>query len=126
MATPLLSVENLCTWFRSPRGIVKAVDGVSFTVDAGRTRALVGESGSGKSISALSVLQLVPEPAGFVAGGRIVYDGSDLLDRNWTQMRPLRGKSIAMIFQEPMTSLNPVFPIGWQLAEAMTVHGTDK
>ncbi len=126
METPLLAVDNLRTWFRTPGGVSKAVDGVSFTVEAGRTRALVGESGSGKSITALSVLQLVPEPAGFVAGGRILLSGEDLLERTWTEMRSLRGKSIAMIFQEPMTSLNPVFPIGWQLAEAMAVHGVDK
>jgi len=123
MANPLLHVEDLRTWFRSPRGIVKAVDGVSFTVESGRTRALVGESGCGKSITALSVPQLVPEPAGYIAGGRILWDSEDLLERTWSAMRPLRGREIAMIFQEPMTSLNPVATIGRQLEEASTVHG---
>lgn len=123
--TPLLQVENLRTYFSSSRGIVKAVDGVSFTVNKGETRAIVGESGCGKSMTALSLLQLVPEPAGYIDGGRILFEGRDLLDLTWEQMRSVRGKDIAMIFQEPMTSLNPTFTIGWQLREAMTIHGKD-
>ena len=119
----LLSVENLKTYFHSSRGTVKAVDGVSFTIDAGETRAIVGESGCGKSITSLSLLQLVPEPAGYVAGGKIVFNGKDLLDYTWSEMRNIRGKEIAMIFQEPMTSLNPTYTIGSQLREAMTIHG---
>jgi oligopeptide/dipeptide ABC transporter ATP-binding protein len=122
--TPLLQVENLRTYFSSAsRGTVRAVDGVSFTVGRGETRAIVGESGCGKSITALSVLQLVPEPAGYIESGRVLFEGKDLLDRTWEQMRAVRGKDIAMIFQEPMTSLNPTFQIGWQIAEAMTIHG---
>lgn len=120
---PLLQVDDLRTWFTTSRGVVKAVDGVSFTLEAGKTRAIVGESGCGKSITALSLLQLVPEPAGYIESGRILFDGEDILNRTWTGMRNLRGKSIAMIFQEPMTSLNPTRTIGYQLTEAMTVHG---
>jgi oligopeptide/dipeptide ABC transporter ATP-binding protein len=123
MSEPLLQVENLRTYFRSSRGAVKAVDGVSFTVEAGKTRAIVGESGCGKSMTALSILQLVPEPAGYIASGRILFGGVDLLDRTWNEMRAVRGKEIAMIFQEPMTSLNPTLTIGYQLREAMTIHG---
>lgn len=123
MSEPLLHVENLRTYFSSPRGVVKAVDGVSFTVNKGETRAIVGESGCGKSITALSVLQLVPEPAGYIESGRILFEGKDLLDLTWDQMRGVRGVDISMIFQEPMTSLNPVYTIGWQLREAMTIHG---
>jgi oligopeptide/dipeptide ABC transporter ATP-binding protein len=118
-------VEGLKTYFKTSRGVVKAVDGVSFTLERGKTRALVGESGCGKSMTALSILQLVPEPAGFVDGGKIVFEGKDLLDLTWSEMRTVRGREIGMIFQEPMTSLNPTFTIGFQLAEAMTIHGKD-
>jgi oligopeptide/dipeptide ABC transporter ATP-binding protein len=121
--TPLLSVEGLKVYFSSQRGTVRAVDGVNFSVNRGETRAIVGESGCGKSMTALSLLQLVPEPAGYIDNGRIVFEGQDLLDLTWEQMRGVRGKDIGMIFQEPMTSLNPVFTIGWQLREAMTIHG---
>jgi len=124
MNTPLLQVENLRTYFHTPYGIARAVDGVSFSVQAGQTLAIVGESGCGKSMTALSLLQLVPEPAGYIEGGRILFEGKDLLDRTWNQMRQVRGRDLAMIFQEPMTSLNPVFTLGTQLVEAMTVHGT--
>lgn len=123
MAEPLLSVQNLKTYFKTPRGIAKAVDGVSFNIERGKTLAIVGESGCGKSITSLSLLQLVPEPAGFIAGGKIMFEGKDLLDLTWEQMRSVRGKDIAMIFQEPMTSLNPTFTIGYQIAEAMEIHG---
>ena len=124
--TPLLSVEDLRVYLDTPRGIARAVDGVSFTVHRGETRAIVGESGCGKSMTALSLLQLVPEPAGYVAGGRIVFQGADLLDRTWEAMREVRGSEIAMIFQEPMTSLNPTWTVGAQLREAMTIHGLSK
>jgi oligopeptide/dipeptide ABC transporter ATP-binding protein len=123
MSESLLSVENLRTYFKSSRGTVKAVDGVSFTVNRGETRAIVGESGCGKSMTALSLLQLVPEPAGYIDSGRILFEGKDLLDRTWNEMREVRGKDIAMIFQEPMTSLNPVYTIGYQIREALSVHG---
>jgi peptide/nickel transport system ATP-binding protein len=119
----LLSVENLKTYFKTSRGIVKAVDGVSFTVNEGETRAIVGESGCGKSITSLSIVQLIPEPAGYVDSGHIVFNGKDLLDYTWTEMSKVRGKDIAMIFQEPMTSLNPTFTVASQLYETMTQHG---
>jgi oligopeptide/dipeptide ABC transporter ATP-binding protein len=121
---PLLEVENLRTYFRTPRGIARAVDGVSFCVERGQTLAIVGESGCGKSVTALSLLQLVPEPAGYIEGGRVLFEGEDLLDKTWEEMREVRGRDIAMIFQEPMTSLNPTFTIGSQLVEAMAIHGT--
>ena len=122
----LLQVENLKTYFQTPRGVAKAVDGVSFTVERGETRAIVGESGCGKSITALSLLQLVPEPAGYIESGRILFEGKDLLDRTWDQMREVRGDDISMIFQEPMTSLNPVYTIGGQIEETMLAHGKDR
>jgi peptide/nickel transport system ATP-binding protein len=123
MAEPLLRVEDLRTYFHSSRGTVRAVDGVSFTVDKGQTLAIVGESGCGKSMTALSILQLVPEPAGYIESGRIIYKGKDLLDRTVEEMRAIRGDEISMIFQEPMTSLNPVFTVETQLVEALEVHG---
>src|SRR5262245_4673725 len=123
MPEPLLRVENLKTYFDTPRGKARAVDGVNFTIAPGETMALVGESGSGKSMTALSLLQLVPEPAGYIESGRVLFEGVDLLDFTWEQMRSVRGAGIGMIFQEPMTSLNPVFTIGWQLLEVLAVHG---
>src|SRR5262245_60250948 len=112
MASPLLVVEDLKTHFFTRRGVVRAVDGVSFTLDAGETLALVGESGSGKSITCLSLVRLVPEPAGRVVGGRVLLDGDDLLRKSPAQMRRIRGKQIAMVLQDPMTSLNPALTIG--------------
>ena len=106
VAQPLLQVDDLRTYFSTPHGIARAVDGVSFVLEQGETLALVGESGCGKSMTALSILQLVPEPAGYIDGGRILFEGEDLLDLTWSQMREVRGNDIAMIFQEPMTSLN--------------------
>lgn len=126
MAQPLLQVENLKTYFNTPYGIAKAVDGVSFSLNYGETLAIVGESGCGKSMTALSMLQLVPEPAGYIESGRILFEGKDLLDLTWDQMRSVRGRGIGMIFQEPMTSLNAVFTVGWQIEEALTLHGTPK
>jgi oligopeptide/dipeptide ABC transporter ATP-binding protein len=119
---PLLQVDDLRTYFNTPYGTARAVDGVSFVLEQGETLALVGESGCGKSMTALSILQLVPEPAGYIDGGRILFEGKDLLDLTWSQMRQVRGNDIAMIFQEPMTSLNGTRTIGWQLVEAMEVH----
>src|SRR3954468_9504480 len=119
---PLLNVRNLHTFFRTPRGVARAVDGVSFDLDKGRTLALVGESGCGKSVTALSIIQLVAEPAGFIAGGEVRLNGRDLLDLPGEEMRKVRGSQIAMIFQEPMTSLNPVFTIGGQVTEGMEIH----
>jgi len=124
MADVLLQLEDLKTYFTVDGGPARAVDGVSFSVERGKTLAIVGESGCGKSMTGLSILQLVPEPAGYIDGGKVLFEGKDLLDFTWEQMREIRGKDIAMIFQEPMTSLNPTRVIGWQLVEAMEVHGT--
>jgi oligopeptide/dipeptide ABC transporter ATP-binding protein len=119
---PLLQVEGLHTCFKTPAGIARAVDGVSFTLEHGRTLAIVGESGCGKSMSALSIMQLVPEPAGYIESGRILFNGRDLLDLEPEEMRQLRGNDLSMIFQEPMTSLNPVLTIGTQVSEVLRIH----
>jgi oligopeptide/dipeptide ABC transporter ATP-binding protein len=121
MAT-LLDVRNLHTSFQTRGGVVRAVDGVSWDVPEGETVALVGESGCGKSVSALSIMRLVSEPAGRIEGGEIVYKGRDLLKLTEEQMRGVRGREIGMIFQEPMTSLNPVLTIGRQLTEGLEIH----
>jgi len=118
----LLEVRDLKTWFTSDYGEFRAVDGVSFILEAGRTLGIVGESGCGKSVTALSVMGLVPQPPGRIAGGEILFDGVDLLRLSSDAMRELRGDRIAMIFQEPMTSLNPVFTIGEQIAEGILRH----
>jgi len=120
--TPLLEVKELRTTFLTAAGRVRAVDGVSWDIQAGETVALVGESGCGKSVSALSVMRLVAEPAGRIEGGEILYKGRDLLKLSEDEMRELRGREIAMIFQEPMTSLNPVLSIGRQLTEGLEIH----
>ncbi|MDH4093729.1 MAG: ABC transporter ATP-binding protein [Betaproteobacteria bacterium] len=118
----LLQVENLQTQFLTSAGVVRAVDGVSYDVDEGETVALVGESGCGKSVSALSIMRLVAEPAGRIVGGRILFQGRDLLGLSEEEMRDVRGRDIAMVFQEPMTSLNPVLTIGRQLTEGLEIH----
>ena len=118
----LLEVRNLSTTFLTAAGTVRAVDGVSWEVREGETVALVGESGCGKSVSALSVMRLVAEPAGRIEGGEIFYKGRDLLKLNEAEMRQVRGREIAMVFQEPMTSLNPVLTIGRQLTEGLEIH----
>ena len=122
MAKPLLRVENLQTHFHTRDGIVRAVDGVSFEVHAGETLAIVGESGCGKSVTSLSILRLLPMPPARFAAGRIEFDGRDLLALTEAEMRKVRGNAISMIFQEPMTSLNPVLTIGRQIAEALVLH----
>jgi peptide/nickel transport system ATP-binding protein len=119
---PLLVVEDLRTVFDLRHGEVKAVDGVSFALKPRETLAIVGESGCGKSITALSLMRLVPEPPGRIAGGRVVLEGRDLLALDEEAMRRVRGKDVAMIFQEPMTSLNPVLTIGSQIAEVVLLH----
>jgi len=119
--TSLLSVTSLRTVFRTHGGDVAAVDGVDISVDRGRTLGIVGESGCGKSVLSLSVMRLVPPP-GRIAAGQIMFDGRNLLDLPLAQMRDIRGNRIAMIFQEPMTSLNPVFTVGDQITEAMRAH----
>jgi oligopeptide/dipeptide ABC transporter ATP-binding protein len=119
---PLLEVEELRTHFFTRRGVIKAVDGVSFTLHAGETLALVGESGSGKSVTCLSLVRLVPEPAGRIVGGRVMLEGEDLLRKTAAEMRWVRGKQIAMVLQDPMTSLNPALTIGTQVAEVVRLH----
>jgi oligopeptide/dipeptide ABC transporter ATP-binding protein len=119
---PLLEVEELRTHFFTRRGVIKAVDGVSFTLHAGETLALVGESGSGKSVTCLSLVRLVPEPAGRIVGGRVVFAGEDLLRKTAAEMRWVRGKQIAMVLQDPMTSLNPALTIDTQVAEVVRLH----
>ncbi len=119
---PLLEVKNLKTHFFSDDAITKAVDGVSYNVEAGETVALVGESGCGKSVSSLSVMQLIPQPPGKIVDGEIIFGGQNLLELDREAMRRKRGREIAMIFQEPMTSLNPVISIETQLTEAMTLQ----
>ncbi len=119
---PLLEIRDLHTEFRTGAGIVRAVDGVSYTVDPGETVAVVGESGSGKSVTAMSVLRLIPNPPGRVTGGEVWFDGRDLLKLSEEEMRQVRGSEIGMIFQEPMTSLNPVLTIERQITETLEEH----
>jgi oligopeptide/dipeptide ABC transporter ATP-binding protein len=119
---PLLSVEHLRTWFHTRDGIARAVDGVSFDVHAGETVCVVGESGSGKSVTALSLLRLIDPPGRIEAGARIVFEGRDLVTASEEEVRRLRGNRIAMVFQEPMTALNPVFTVGDQVAEVARIH----
>jgi len=118
----LLSVKNLSTYFFTAEGIVKAVQEAGFSIKRGQTFALVGESGCGKTATALSIMRLVPRPQGKIVGGEIVFEGQNLLALSGRQMRHIRGNRIAMIFQEPMTSLNPVFTVGNQIAEAIWLH----
>ena len=120
--TVLLEIDDLRTQFFTSAGTVKAVDGISYTVDEGETVAIVGESGCGKSVSALSVLRLIPDPPGRIVGGKINFSGKNLLELSDSEIRNVRGRDITMIFQEPMTSLNPVFTIGNQIIEAVQLH----
>ncbi len=124
---PLLEVEGLKTHFFTRDGVVRAVDGVSFSVESGETLAIVGESGCGKSVTSLSILRLIASPPGRTVAGSIRFEGRDLLALSEPEMRKVRGNEISMIFQEPMTSLNPVLTIGRQIAEALTLHrGLDR
>jgi peptide/nickel transport system ATP-binding protein len=122
MAERLLEVKNLKTYFFTDEGTVRAVDGVDLHIDKSETLGVVGESGCGKSVTALSVMKLIPQPPGKIVEGQIIYDGKNLVDLPAGQMRKIRGKEISMIFQEPMTSLNPVFTCGEQIAEALRLH----
>jgi peptide/nickel transport system ATP-binding protein len=119
---PILDIAELRTWFFTRDGVVRAVDGVSFHVIPGETLAIVGESGCGKSVTALSILRLIPSPPGRIVSGAIHFAGRDLLGLSEAEMRQVRGNEISMIFQEPMTSLNPVLTIGRQIAETLTLH----
>src|SRR5712671_911888 len=119
---PVLDIADLRTWFFTRDGVVRAVDGVSFHVIPGETLAIVGESGCGKSVTALSILRLIPSPPGRIVSGAIRFAGRDLLGLSEAEMRQVRGNEISMIFQEPMTSLNPVLTIGRQIAETLILH----
>lgn len=122
MGNMLLEVRNLKTYFYIREGELRAVDGLSYTVNKRQFVALVGESACGKSVSALSIIRLIPYPPGIIVGGEIIFDGKDLLRLSEEEMRSIRGNRIAMVFQEPMTSLNPVLAVGRQIAEALEVH----
>src|SRR5215213_4650195 len=122
-AAPLLSVENLCTWFHTPGAIAKSVDGVSFSIAPGEMLGIVGESGCGKSVTALSILRLIQQPGRIEPGSRIMFEGKDLVTLDDSAMRHIRGNRISMIFQEPMSALNPVFTVGDQVAEVVRIHG---
>ena len=119
---PLLQVKDLKTYFYTEEGVVKAVDGVTYDVQEGETLALVGESGCGKSVSAMSILRLIPFPPGRIVDGEVLFDGEDILKMDDDEVRRVRGNRISMVFQEPMTSLNPVLTIGKQLTEAIELH----
>jgi len=118
----LLDVSNLKTYFYTDDGIVKAIDGIDFTVNEGETLGIVGESGCGKSVTAVSILRLVPKPSGKIVEGSVIFEGTDLLKLGENDMQTIRGNHISMIFQEPMTSLNPVFTIEKQLSEVLMLH----
>src|SRR3954454_8770042 len=122
MQTPLLELRNLSIGFHTERGQIRPVRDVSMSIFPGQTLAVVGESGCGKSVTALSVLRLIPQPPGEIVSGEIRFQGRDLLQLPEREMQRVRGKEIAMIFQEPMTSLNPVYTIGDQIVEAITLH----
>ena len=121
-AEPILEIDDLKTYFFTRDGVVRAVDGISYSLLAGETLGIVGESGCGKSITALSILRLIQSPPGRIVGGKIRFKGQNLLDLSEAEMRALRGNRISMIFQEPMTSLNPVLTIGRQIAETLMLH----
>src|SRR4029450_1243506 len=118
----VLEVEDLHTYFFTRLGVVKAVDGVSFSLRQGETLGIVGESGGGKTMTALSLLRLVPKPGARIVQGKILLQGENLLDKSENEMRQIRGRRISMILQDPQTSLNPVFTIGHQLIEALSIH----
>ena len=118
----LFQVKDLHTYFYSDDGVVKAVNGVGFSIDRGKTLGLVGESGCGKTVTGLSILRLIPDPPGRIVRGQILFEGQDLLKLNEREMCNIRGNHISMIFQEPMTSLNPIFTVGYQVSEAIRLH----
>lgn len=120
--TKLLEVKNLKTFFFTEEGVVKAVNDVSFEVDKGETLGLVGESGCGKSVTSLSIMKLIPNPPGKILGGNIFFEGEDIVNVSENEMHNIRGNKISMIFQEPMTALNPVFTVGHQISEVFTLH----
>ena len=119
---PLLQVKNLRTYFHTRNGVVRAVDGVSFEIEKGQTLGIVGESGSGKSVTYYSMLGLIPQPPGRIESGEALFDGVDLLKAKPAELRQIRGKRVAMIFQDPMTSLNPYMRVEDQLIEPLLIH----
>ena len=121
-AEPLLEVRDLQTQLRSQDGVVRAVDGLSYAVRAGETLGVVGESGCGKSVTALSILRLIPNPPGKIVGGSVLFEGTNLLELSEKEMERIRGNDISMIFQEPMTALNPLYTIGRQISESLVLH----
>lgn len=121
-ATSILEIQGLKTYFETGRGTIKAVDGVDLSLEKGDTLGVVGESGCGKTVLSLSIMKLVPKPAGRIVAGKIIFNGTDLVPLNESSMRDIRGKDISMIFQEPMTSLNPVLKIGDQVSEVIRIH----
>ena len=118
----LIEIKNLKTYFYTEEGVVKAVDGVDFEIYPGETLGIVGESGCGKSVTALSIMRLIKYPPGRIVEGQILYNNQDLTKLNQSEMRKIRGNEISMIFQEPMTSLNPVYTVGNQISEAILTH----
>ncbi|MGD9139505.1 MAG: ABC transporter ATP-binding protein, partial [Desulfobacterales bacterium] len=122
MSERLLEITDLSVHFHTPEGVARAVDGIDFHLAAGETIGLVGESGCGKSVTSLSILGLVPSPPGRIESGKILFEHQNLLDLDFESLRKIRGREISMIFQEPMTSLNPVLPIGRQVAEPLMIH----
>lgn len=122
MSETLIKVKNLVTSFKSSEGPIRVLDGVSFSIDKGKVLGIVGESGCGKSITSLSIMRLLPQPNGYIESGEILYNGVDLTKLSSSEMEALRGNDISMIFQEPMTALNPVFSIGYQIGEVLEVH----
>jgi oligopeptide/dipeptide ABC transporter ATP-binding protein len=122
MSSKLLEIKNLSVHFHTPEGVARAVDGIDFHLAAGETIGLVGESGCGKSVTSLSILGLVPSPPGRIESGKILFEHQNLLDLDFESLRKIRGREISMVFQEPMTSLNPVLPIGRQVAEPLMIH----
>lgn len=122
MAEPLLSVQGLKTYFFLERGVVKAVDGVDFEIDKGEIFGVVGETGCGKSVTSLSILRLISSPPGKIVEGKVIFEGENLLEKSKEEMRKIRGNKISMIFQDPHTSLDPVFTVGYQIAESIELH----
>lgn len=119
---PILEVQELCTAFHTDEGVVNAVSKVSFTLDKGETLGIVGESGSGKTVTSKTLLRIIPSPPGKITGGKVLFHGEDLVTASEKRMQQIRGNRIAMIFQEPMSALNPVFKVGWQIDEALRLH----